>query len=147
MQIFLKGNASIDTNRPQLQNYLSSKKETNHIMAGLKPAPKIIGKCLVFIMRGGRSWYSSVGIVTGHGLDSRGQIPSRSKRFFSSPQHPDRLWVPLIVLSNGYQGLLFWEQSGRRVKLTTHLNLVPKSRMVELYLHSPYVFMSWCLVN
>jgi hypothetical protein len=27
------------------------------------------------------------------------------------------------------------------VKLTTHLHLVPKSRMVELYLHPPYVVM------
>jgi hypothetical protein len=28
------------------------------------------------------------------------------------------------------------------VKLTTHLHLVPSSRMVELYLHSPHVFMA-----
>jgi hypothetical protein len=28
-------------------------------------------------------------------------------------------------------------QSGRGVKLTTHLHLVPRSRKVELYLHSP----------
>jgi hypothetical protein len=28
-------------------------------------------------------------------------------------------------------------QSGRGVKLTTHLYLVPRSRMLELYLHSP----------
>jgi hypothetical protein len=26
------------------------------------------------------------------------------------------------------------------VKLTTHLHLVPNSRMVDLYLHFPYVF-------
>jgi hypothetical protein len=31
----------------------------------------------------------------------------------------------------------------------THLQLVPmpRSRMVELYLHSLYVFMVWCLIN
>jgi hypothetical protein len=32
--------------------------------------------------------------------------------------------------------------SGRGVKLTTHLNLVPRSRKVELHLHSPYIFMA-----
>jgi hypothetical protein len=30
--------------------------------------------------------------------------------------------------------------SGRVVKLTIHLHLVPKSRMVELYLHSSICF-------
>jgi hypothetical protein len=35
-------------------------------------------------------------------------------------------------------GRLFsWGQIGRDVKLTTSLHLVPRSRMVELYLHSP----------
>jgi hypothetical protein len=33
------------------------------------------------------------------------------------------------------------------VKLTTHLNLMPRPRIVELYLYSPYVFMAWCLIN
>jgi hypothetical protein len=32
------------------------------------------------------------------------------------------------------------EVEGRGVKPTTHLNLVPRLRVVELYLHSPYVF-------
>jgi hypothetical protein len=31
----------------------------------------------------------------------------------------------------------------RGVKPTTHFHLVPRSRMVELYLHTPYVFMAW----
>jgi hypothetical protein len=30
-------------------------------------------------------------ILYGDGLDSRGSIPGRSKRFFSTPQRPDRL--------------------------------------------------------
>jgi hypothetical protein len=30
------------------------------------------------------------------------------------------------------------------MKLTTHLHLVLRSRIVELYLHSPYVFMEQC---
>jgi hypothetical protein len=37
----------------------------------------------------------------------------------------------------GYLGLFPWGQSGRGVKLSTHLHLVPRSRMVELNLHSP----------
>jgi hypothetical protein len=73
-----------------------------------------------------RSRDSSVGIVTGYMLDGPGSIPG-SARFLISPQRPDRLCGPLSLLSNGYRG----------VKLTTHLHLVPRSRMVELYLHSP----------
>jgi hypothetical protein len=33
------------------------------------------------------------------------------------------------------------------MKLTTHLHLVLGSRMVELYLHPPCVFMAWYLIN
>jgi hypothetical protein len=39
--------------------------------------------------------------------------------FFSSLPGPDRLWGPSSLLSNRYRG-----QSGRGVKLTTHLHLV-----------------------
>jgi hypothetical protein len=74
--------------------------------------------------------YSSVGIGTG--WTARGSIRDRGKRSFSAPQRPDWLWGQPSLLSNGYRGL-----SPRGVKLTTHLHLVPKSRMVELYLHSP----------
>jgi hypothetical protein len=33
---------------------------------------------------------SSVGIAMGYRLDGQGSNPSRSKRFFSAPQHLDR---------------------------------------------------------
>jgi len=36
---------------------------------------------------------------------------------------------PPSLLSNGYRGIFHWEQSGRGVKLPTHLHLVPRSRM------------------
>jgi hypothetical protein len=55
----------------------------------------------------GRSWDSVVSIVTGYGLDDRGigvQLLVGS-RIFSSPCHPDRLWSPPNLLSNGYWGL------------------------------------------
>jgi hypothetical protein len=69
----------------------------------------------------------------GYGLDGPGLIPDR-ERFFSSPQHPD-------LLFNGYQGQFLQEYSGWGVKLTAHLHLVLGSRMVEQYLHSPYVIL------
>jgi hypothetical protein len=50
------------------------------------------------------SWDSSVSIVMGYRLDGWGSIPSRSKRFLSSPPRPDRLWGPPSLLSNGYRG-------------------------------------------
>jgi hypothetical protein len=64
----------------------------------------------------------------GYELDGLGSIPGNAKCFFS-PQLPD--------LSNGYRGLFPCGEGGKGVKLTTHLQLVPRSRMVELYLRSP----------
>jgi hypothetical protein len=48
---------------------------------------------------------SSVGIVTGYGLDGLGSIPGRGKIFFSSPQDPDRIWGPPSLLFIGYRKL------------------------------------------
>jgi hypothetical protein len=71
----------------------------------------------------------SVGTVTGYRLDDWGSILSRGKRFLSIAQRPDLLWSPPSLLPNG--------QGRRCIQLTTHLHLVLKSRLVELYLHSP----------
>jgi hypothetical protein len=38
-----------------------------------------------------------VGPATGYGIDDSGSIPGNGKRFFSSPQRPDQLWVPVTV--------------------------------------------------
>jgi hypothetical protein len=46
------------------------------------------------------NWDSSVGIVTGYGLDCRAvevRVPVEA-RFFSSPRRPNRFWDPTIVL-------------------------------------------------
>jgi hypothetical protein len=83
-----------------------------------------------------RSQDSSVGIATGYGLESPGSIPCR-KQFFCFSQRPDRLWGPPRLLSNRYRASSSRGLSGRVVKLTTHLYLVPRSRKLKLYFHSP----------
>jgi hypothetical protein len=82
---------------------------------------------------------SAGGIATGYGLTDLGvgvRVPVLSI-IFTSPCCPDRLWGQTSLLSNGYRGLFPRGYSGRSVKLTTHLQLVPRSRKVGLYIHSP----------
>jgi hypothetical protein len=83
------------------------------------------------------SFYSTVELVCldrsiVRAMSCESGFDSQQVRFFSFPQYPDQLWGPISLLSNGYKGL-----SGWGVMLTTHLYLVPRSRMVNLYLHSP----------
>jgi hypothetical protein len=47
-----------------------------------------------------------LGIATSYELHGRSSILHRGKRFFSTPQCPDRLCGPSTVLSNGYRELL-----------------------------------------
>jgi hypothetical protein len=71
----------------------------------------------------------------GYGLDGRGSITGRSNRYFSSFQRPDRLWVPPSLLQ--ISGAL--PQGTKRLGLESDhsLYLVPRSKMVELFLHYP----------
>jgi hypothetical protein len=66
------------------------------------------------------------------GLDGRRSVPSGKKRFFCAPQRQQRPWDSPTPVSNGYRGLFPRRKSGRGLKLTTHLHLVPKSILVEL---------------
>jgi hypothetical protein len=73
---------------------------------------------------------SVVSIATIYGLDDREvgvRVPVGS-RIFTSPNRPDRLRGPPNLLSNGYRWVLSPGLNGRGVKLTTHLQLVSKSR-------------------
>jgi hypothetical protein len=67
----------------------------------------------------------AIGIATGYGLDDRGigVLDPVGSRILSILLRPDRFRGPLSLLSNGFLGLF-----GRNVKLTIHLQLVPRSR-------------------
>jgi hypothetical protein len=87
---------------------------------------------------------SVVGIATGYRLDNREvrvRVPVGSK-ISSSLRRPDRLWGPRSLISNGYHGLFPRGWSGRDVKLTTHLQLVLRSRKCGSIHPLPYAFMA-----
>jgi hypothetical protein len=72
--------------------------------------------------------------------------PSMIKKF-SSPYCPDRLWHPSI---QWVPGALLLGQSGRGVRLTTHLQLEPRGQEnVGLYIHPPptYAVLGQCLIK
>jgi hypothetical protein len=60
-----------------------------------------------------RSRDSSVGITMGYGLDGRGSISGRAKRFPFTPQHPDQFWSPPSLLPNEYRGLVLRWKAAR----------------------------------
>jgi hypothetical protein len=102
---------------------------------------RIIYFALVFMW----SRDSPVGIVTG--LDGHGSVQGQGKETSLFSKRSDRLWDPPSVLYRGYWGIFPRWKSGQGVKLTTHFQLVPTSRMVELYLHSPIRFHGVCIIN
>jgi hypothetical protein len=76
-----------------------------------------------------------VEIATGYAMDGRGSNPGSDKIFLFSissgpalgPNQPPTQWL---------SGSLSLRGNGWGVKMTTHLHLVPRSRIVELYFHS-----------
>jgi hypothetical protein len=66
-------------------------------------------KCYMLVYGKSVSQDSSVSKVRGYRLDSQGLNPDWGKRFFSSPQCPDRFWGPTSLLYNRYWGLFHWE--------------------------------------
>jgi hypothetical protein len=84
--------------------------------------------------------YETDGIATG--LDGPRSFPTVTRFLFAiarrlalEPIQTTIQWVPAA----SSLGL-----SDRGVKLTTHHHLVPRSRMMEPRLHSPYVSMAYC---
>jgi hypothetical protein len=76
------------------------------ILADKTAVPPTVKKILFFQEKLFFCNYLRIAQSVGYGLDCRGLIPGRDKRFFSSPQHRDRLWIPPSLLRNGYWGLL-----------------------------------------
>jgi hypothetical protein len=71
---------------------------------------------------------SSVGIATGYGMDAPGSIPREQEIFLYSVASRPAL---------GHSQPPIQGAPGRSVKMTIHLQLISRSRIVELYLHSP----------
>jgi hypothetical protein len=82
---------------------------------------------------------SSVGVETRLRAGrprSRGSIPVRGKLFFFvSPQLPDRLWCAFCT--TGTLACFLEGKAAGAWSWPTHFYVVPMSRMVETYLHSP----------
>jgi hypothetical protein len=71
---------------------------------------------------------SFIGVANDYGLEGR-EVRFRfpvAARIFCSPSRPDRLWDPPNFLSNAYRGLFPRGYNSGGVKLTTHLQLVPR---------------------
>jgi hypothetical protein len=65
-------------------------------------------------------------------------------RVFLSPCHPDWLWGWPTLLSNRYWRVFPWGLSSQCVKLTTHLQLEPRSRKRESILPLPHgIVLNW----
>jgi hypothetical protein len=83
---------------------------------------------------------SSVRIAMGWGLDGRGSIPDRGKKFFATPQRPDRLWGLFFPI----QCVPGVKRQGREADHSPP----PKAEIKNGDTFTPpYVPMAWCLIN
>jgi hypothetical protein len=111
-----------ENNENPCQDSRCSGRESKRVPRSLEYFTTLLGRLQL-------TWAGIVGIATGYWLEDRGvgvRIPV-GLRIFPSPCR-DRLWGPPSLPSNGYRGLFLRGLSGEGVKLTTHLQLVPRSR-------------------
>jgi hypothetical protein len=83
-----------------------------------------------------RNWDGSVSIEMGCRLIGWGSIHGREKRLFSAQQHSNQAFGPTQPHVNGYWGGPKG-QSGQFMEISCDPHLVLKSRMAEIYFHSP----------
>jgi hypothetical protein len=78
---------------------------------------------------------SSVGLATGYGFDGRASILGRARDFslLNSVQTGSGAHPASYLMCIG--GPFLEGKAAGGLKLTTRLHLVPRSKMVELYLH------------
>jgi hypothetical protein len=71
--------------------------------------------------------YSTVGILTDYGLDARGLITCRSKRLFFTASR--------LSLGPSQTPIQLLESKAGGVKLTIHIHVAPRSRILELHIY------------
>jgi hypothetical protein len=77
--------------------------------------------------------------VNGYGVDEQGFFLDRAGILFIIAV--PRSGVGLThLLSTGYRELFPLWKSGRSLKLTRHLHLVPRLKMLQLYFHAPILY-------
>jgi hypothetical protein len=105
----------------------------------------LIFHCINFTYYHVWSWDSSVSIATAMCWMAGVQFPAEREIFLYSIVSRPALG-PTQLPTKWYQGPfppgIEWPGCG-----ADHFHLVPRSRRVELYLHSPYVFILLCLIN
>jgi hypothetical protein len=79
---------------------------------------------------------SSVGTEEDYELDGRGSITCWGTRISSFTQSPNRLYGPTDLLSNKYCWFFFEVKEARGVKVASDFNLLQRTRMICLYVHS-----------
>jgi hypothetical protein len=75
------------------------------------------------------------------------RFPAEARHFSLLYSFQTGSLVHLASYIMGTRGSFLGDKVAGGVKLTTHLHLVLRSRMVELYLQPPHVLMVWCLIN
>lgn len=102
----------------------SGKRKTGSFEPSRVNTENILRTCIYFILSRLRYGLENLGIIS---------IAGKVEKLVCSPKCPDRPWIPPCLLPNGCRGLFSQGQSGRNVKLTTHLHLLTRLRMFAAY--------------